>query len=71
MKVTDLRNKNEQELKELIQKTRKELEELVTNIIKGKEKNVKKVRPLRKEVARIKTVISEKVFLREGKNDNA
>ena len=71
MKVTDIRNKNEQELKELIQKTRKELEELVTNIIKGKEKNVKKVRPLRKEVARIKTVISEKVFLREGKNDNA
>ncbi|HLB51688.1 50S ribosomal protein L29 [candidate division WWE3 bacterium RIFCSPHIGHO2_12_FULL_38_15] len=71
MKSSDLRNKSEKELKDLIQKTAKELEDVVTDVIKGKEKNIRKIRPLKKDIARLKTLLSEKEFLSKGGNINA
>ena len=70
MKAADLRSKSEQEMKELIQKTKRELEDIVSNVLKGKEKNVKKINRLKREVARIKTLLGEKEFLKGGGNTN-
>ena len=70
MKAADLRSKSEQEMKELIQKIKRELEDIVSNVLKGKEKNVKKINRLKREVARIKTLLGEKEFLKGGGNTN-
>lgn len=59
METKELRQKNTQELKEMISKLLKELKEAAGNILQKKEKNVKKARQLRREIARIKTLITE------------
>lgn len=60
MKMKDIRNKSENELKKQANDLKKELEVFVSNILQGKEKNVKKGRFLRKDIARVKTVLNEK-----------
>ncbi len=59
MKMTELRQKTELELKELLLKTKKELLDTSSNILQRKEKNVKKPRAIRKQIAQIKTLLAE------------
>ncbi len=59
MNVKEIRNKTEQELKEQIVNLNKEIEDAMGKIIKGKDKNTVKVRKLRKDLARIMTVLNE------------
>ena len=61
MAVTDLRNKNIKDLKEELAKLEKDLQKTVSDILQKKEKNVKKASFLRKDIARIKTVLNEKL----------
>lgn len=68
MLAKDLRGKNIRELQKVLSETLENYEKLMHDIYKGKEKNVSKVRPLKKDIARIKTVISEKKFMKEVKN---
>lgn len=63
MKIIDLRQKSEQELKDLHVKTKKELGETVTNVFLKKEKNIKKPGNLRKDIAQILTILNEKKFM--------
>lgn len=58
--MKELRAQNIKELYALKTEKSGELYKLMQEIIKGKEKNVSKIRVLKKEIARIATVLSEK-----------
>lgn len=60
MQVKELRNKTKEELHEMTKKLRKDGEEVMNSLIKGKEKNLKKMRSFRKDLARVLTVLKEK-----------
>lgn len=55
----ETKKKADSPVKELM-KARKELESIVQDVIQGKEKNVKKVKAQKKEIARILTKMSLK-----------
>lgn len=57
MKIKELRQKSEAELQNLLDKSRDRLIQFKFNVSLGKEKNVKEARTLRKDIARILTVI--------------
>jgi len=59
MKFTELRKKTKTELEKLCQDLRERLRALRFNLSTGKVKNVKEVRQVRKEIARILTLLKE------------
>jgi large subunit ribosomal protein L29 len=63
MKAKDIRQKTQSELMEQLKAMKKELRELSYSVISKKEKNVKKPRNARKDLARILSVIKEKQIL--------
>jgi len=63
MMSQELRTKTIKDLEDLIVSKKNEIVENSKNIVKGSEKNVKKNLFLRKEVARIKTILNEKKLL--------
>lgn len=67
MNLADLRSKTEEELKVLTASLKKDMQKVSEDLIKGKEKNIKKVKYLKKDFARIQTVLNEKKFLKESK----
>jgi ribosomal protein L29 len=72
MMSQELRKKTIAELKEMISGKKAEILDLSKSILKGSEKNVKKINFLRKEVARISTILNEKVLIstiEEAKNE--
>lgn len=60
MNLKELRTKTEIELNKQVKALKKDLESFSSNVLQGKEKNVKKGLFIRKEIARIKTVLNEK-----------
>ena len=52
---------NVKELLELLAKTKKELEDTVSKILQNKEKNVKKSRYIKKDIAKILSVMKENI----------
>lgn len=60
MKAEEIRNKPESELHQLLKDKRSKLREARFNLASGKVKNVKVVRKLKKDVARILTILNEK-----------
>jgi ribosomal protein L29 len=61
----DIRQMTEVELKERLTKLAKEYHAVVSDILQGKEKNVKKPVSIRKDIARLKTFVNEKKILKE------
>jgi large subunit ribosomal protein L29 len=59
MKVLELRKKDKKELEKMVQDSRKKLSELRFKFSSNKLKNVKEISNLRKEVARILTILKE------------
>jgi len=59
MNAKELRKKTKEELHEQIKSLEKEIKEVIDSLIKGKEKNVKKSGNLRRDIARVKTVLQE------------
>jgi len=59
MKAKELRNKKPNELLELLAQSKKKLQELNFSLKSGKVKNVKAVRELKKDIARILTILNE------------
>jgi len=57
MKTTDLRKKNETELHKLLTEQESELRSIRFGTSSGGTKNVKKARSIRKDIARIKTIL--------------
>jgi large subunit ribosomal protein L29 len=59
-KTKDLRQKSNEELNQLLSESQKKLRELRFNLASGKVKNVRSVRALKKDIARILTILNEK-----------
>lgn len=60
MKVTELRDKTTEELRSTEGDLRRELFNLRFQIVTGEIQNPRRIRQARREIARIKTVITEK-----------
>lgn len=60
MKIKELRQKTEKELKELLDQNRYKLGQLKFDLSSKKLKNVSQIKELRKEIARILTILKYK-----------
>jgi ribosomal protein L29 len=72
MKSQDIRSKEIGDILILVRDLNKELLDYSLKVIQGSEKNVTKKRLLRKDLARMKTILREKVLLKsleENKNE--
>lgn len=67
MKTSELRNKTETELKELLHKLKKDLSDTRIDWSQGKEKNNKKSLLLRRQIAKVLTLQNESQVLKENK----
>lgn len=63
MKLTELRNKTEKDLAKNLVEIKTELHKVGIAVLKGKEKNFRKRMQLKKDYARVMTVLKEKAFL--------
>lgn len=61
--LTDLRNKEINELEKLLSKKRNELINTYAKIKAGQEKNLKKAKNIKRDIAQILTIIREKELL--------
>ncbi len=59
MKISELRQKNTDELKKLLTETSSRFAELKFDLVDGKVKNLKEIRLARRDIARIKTLLRE------------
>lgn len=65
MKALDLRKKTRQELVEILKSLKQDKEKLALEHLKSAQKNVKKMYFLKKDVARVLTILNEKEFLND------
>ncbi len=65
MMSKDLRNLNISDLEKMISEKRLEISELSKKVVKGSEKNVKKIGVQKKELARMLTVLNEFKIIKE------
>jgi len=61
MKVREIRQKSEKELQKLLQDSREKLRQLRFDLASGKVKNVREIRQIRKDIARILTILKTKI----------
>ncbi|MFQ5540784.1 MAG: 50S ribosomal protein L29 [Candidatus Paceibacteria bacterium] len=59
MKIQDIRKKDAVELKKLIDEFSEELREFHFGMSGGQKKNIRHARAVRKDIARVKTVLNE------------
>jgi len=62
MKIAELRKKSKEELQKILIDNRERLRQLRFDLSAGKVKNVKEVRNIKKEIAKILTLLKEKQF---------
>ena len=60
MKAEELRQKTAQELNKLLQDSQEKLRQLRFDLSAGKVKNVREIRKIKKEIARIMTIANNK-----------
>lgn len=60
MRAADIRQKTQEELRRNVKEIRERLRNLRFDLASGKVKNVREIRQIRKDVARILTVLKEK-----------
>jgi large subunit ribosomal protein L29 len=60
MKAKELRQKTEKELRDLLNESRDKLGQLRFDLASKKLKNIREIRELRKDIARILTILSQK-----------
>jgi ribosomal protein L29 len=58
MKINELRQKSEKELKGLLEQDREKLRQLRFDLASGKVKNVREIRSKRRDIARILTILT-------------
>jgi len=63
MKATELRNFSIEELRKREKELRRELFNLRFQLAKGELQNVKRIRAVKKDIARILTIITEKTMM--------
>lgn len=57
MKLTELRQKSKDKLQKILRDKREKLRDICFNLASGKIKNVRKIRELKKDIARILTIL--------------
>jgi large subunit ribosomal protein L29 len=67
MNITELRKKTLEDLKKELEKLEKDSQKITASIMQKKEKNTSKVKEFKKDIARLKTLVTEK--LKEKKNE--
>lgn len=67
MNANELRPKSEQELRDEITKLKKTLTDKKEALITGKDKKMSQIAQIRKDIARISTVLREKEILKDLK----
>jgi large subunit ribosomal protein L29 len=67
MKIKELRQKTEKELKDILAENRTKLGKLKFDLASKKLKNVSEIKELRREIARILTILNKKDETREEK----
>jgi len=60
MKIGELRQKSKEELEKLLKEKRERLRVLRFDLVAGKLKNVREIREIKKDIARILTLLIEK-----------
>lgn len=60
MKISEIRQKSEKELQNLLSTKREKLRSLKFDLSSGKVKNVKEIREVKKDIAKILTVFNSK-----------
>ncbi len=59
MKIKELREKSQTELEKILQDNREKLRQLRFDLVSGKVKNVREIRKIKKDIARILTLLNE------------
>ena len=59
MKIAEIRQKSKQELQKFVQDLREKLRQLRFDLVGGKVKNVREIRHIRKDIARILTLLKQ------------
>ncbi len=67
MKVVDIRKKTESDLTKELALKRKELESYTQNLAKGKEKNTAGLKTLKRDYARMLTILNQQSYAKEEK----
>jgi len=65
MMSKELRNLNIADLEKMINEKKNEVSEVSKKVVKGSEKNIKKVGQLKRELARMMTVLNEFKIIKE------
>jgi large subunit ribosomal protein L29 len=60
IKLAELRQRNQKELERLLIREREKLRQLRFDLASGKVKNIRKIREVKKDIARILTILNEK-----------
>lgn len=60
MEAKELRKKTQSELNETLRELDRERQKVAKEILQNKEKNVKKLVAIRKDIARVKTVLNQR-----------
>ncbi len=69
MKIKEILGKNEQELKKELENLSVKLSKLRFDIVTKQGKNVAEVKKIKKDIARIKTILKEKEIVKEEQNE--
>lgn len=59
MRISELRQKSKEELQKLLQENREKLRQLRFDLMAGKVKNVREIRMIKKDIARILTLLKQ------------
>ena len=57
MKISELKQKSQKELKKLLEEKREKSRQLRFDLLSGKVKNVREIRAIKKDIARILTIV--------------
>lgn len=68
MDIKELRKKTGEELQKLLKSTQEQLRDLRFRVLAKQHKDVRELRQVKRDVARIKTILKEKEVLKSIKN---
>ena len=71
MKIIELKQKNKEELQRILTEDRERLRVLRFDLAAGKVKNVREIRKIRKDIARILTLLGDPQFKKKKKKNYA
>lgn len=65
MKTEELKQKSEKELERILQENREKLRQLQFDLVSGKVKNVREIRKIKRDIARMLTMLCQRSNFKE------